>query len=169
MTWNKLAIAQLQRGQGIRLHVAGWSMAPLLQPGDSIRVAPIRPVQVRRGDIVVVWCDGYFLTHRVIRASAQELLLKGDFALMPDLPVSSQALVGRVLASERGAHRIDLRRRSWRVANRALGWTGWLCIVCNRPGRLPLVARALHLAMLVLVIVVICGGRFGWSNLQTIE
>jgi hypothetical protein len=76
-----------QAGQRTTLPVEGWSMWPVLRPGQNlvIRHAGVPP---RFGDVAVIRVDGRTIAHRVIgtrlTANGVYLRLKGDFNLLAD-------------------------------------------------------------------------------------
>jgi hypothetical protein len=102
-----------RKGGPLRVQVTGWSMAPLLHPGDLIELAACAPAHLRPGDIVVVRHGATMLTHRLVRASAGMLLLHGDNLHAPDQPVAEKRIVGLVIARERGAQRLGVRSWAW--------------------------------------------------------
>ncbi len=109
-----------REGGRLRLLVRGWSMAPLLQPGDGIELEPCPLAGLRPGAILVVQQDTGLLTHRLVRAERHALWLWGDGLPAPDAPVAPEALVGQVIARERGGRRLMLRESHWERLGRAL-------------------------------------------------
>ena len=130
-----LVLAQLRQGHEVVLVVVGWSMAPLLQPGDRVGVSACAASQVRRGDILVVWQDSSFLTHRLLQPGARAWLMKGDQSLAPDPPIVPQALVGRVVRRERGGVQLNLSTPGWAALSAALGLVGWASAASWPPAR----------------------------------
>ncbi len=120
-------------GKSFGLHVTGRSMWPVLRPGDVVRVRPVEPMTLRRGDLVVVRCHEELFTHRLIAVGAGKWRTKGDNCYEADPPVAAPAILGQVVAIERGERRMDWSRRRWRVAHRLLGWLGSLQVsLCSR-------------------------------------
>jgi signal peptidase I len=109
----------------LRLRVNGDSMAPLLQPGDSVLVAAVAPALIERGDLILFRRTGEVVTHRVVAKSCTGWRTKGDNRRHLDPAVGSQEILGRVVAIERGAGKIDLQKGRWRATNRVLGLIGW--------------------------------------------
>jgi signal peptidase I len=120
-----LARAGLREGDRVRLNVTGNSMAPLLRPGDAVWAEPAVPASLRRGDVVVVRCAGGLVTHRLVAVGDGEWYTKGDNARHLDPPVTADAILGRVVAIERGGDRIELRGRQWAIVSRVLGLASW--------------------------------------------
>jgi signal peptidase I len=110
----------------LRLQVNGDSMAPLLQPGDSVLVAAVAPALIKRGDLVLFRRTNEVVTHRVVAKSRTGWRTKGDNRRQLDPAVGLQEILGRVVAIERGAGKIDLQKGRWRATNRVLGLIGWL-------------------------------------------
>lgn len=54
------------------------SMAPVIQPGDIIRVDPIEPCDAKMGDIVVFRSNHELISHRVVFRYKDTILIKGD-------------------------------------------------------------------------------------------
>lgn len=117
-----------QRAEGskqpLHIRVSGWSMAPLLHPGDTVIVEPIATTQLRRGDLIVVGAGGALLTHRIVRVGPSELLLRGDAQATLDPPLAPSALVGLVVARQRSKQRLELCGGLWAPLNSVLGWLG---------------------------------------------
>jgi hypothetical protein len=101
----------LASGRTVRFTAPGHSMHPVIRHGDVLLVDPLdRPARV--GDILLYLACGRPVAHRLIAIAPGEggpaLILKGDSAACPDLPVRSDQVLGRVLAVERsGRRRID--------------------------------------------------------------
>lgn len=104
----------------MRLVVTGWSMAPLLQPGDTLVIVPPEP-RPEPGMVVTVRQAGTLLSHRVLRQNAAGLLLRGDACRQPDRLVAWHDLVGIGVARERpGRAMLTLRQGLLAVLGR---WT----------------------------------------------
>jgi signal peptidase I len=91
----------IKRGHGETL-VEGNSMAPTINPGDTVvfkTIAP--PTTLAAGDIAVVDQEGETVVHRIISATKREGLVsyrhKGDNSLISDL-VKQDQIVGRVIS-----------------------------------------------------------------------
>jgi len=99
----------------------GRSMAGTFRAGDRLTLEPVAVSDVRLGD-VVVFCsnhreDGDRLVHRIVAATPEGLVARGDNNPCPDaIPVTADNLLGRVTHVE---------RRGWtrRVHG---GWRGLL-------------------------------------------
>jgi hypothetical protein len=147
-----LVLEALARGRTVRLGFGGGSMSPLLAPGDSIRVGPIRGAP-RRGDIVLYLSGDVFVAHRVLRAprggAPDAYLVKGDFTEKGAESLPRDRILGLVLARERRGRRLDLRSGAQRafglLASAASPWAVRSGLLLPRPVR-----RALKTALFLL-------------------
>lgn len=99
-------ICETLRTQGrAQFRVHGVSMRPLLRGGDVLTVQRTEMLHIRRGDVVVFSRAGGMFAHRVIGNQEQVLITKGDAFPEADKPVTSDELLGRVTAVERGGRR----------------------------------------------------------------
>jgi hypothetical protein len=103
----------------VRLVVAGGSMEPALRRGDTIVVRRADLGALRRGDILVVRRQQELVTHRLVLVDRRGWHLKGDAVPSVDRPLPPEAVLGLVVARERGDLRVDLRRPLARLR-------GWL-------------------------------------------
>ncbi|MFQ5596360.1 MAG: S24/S26 family peptidase [Anaerolineae bacterium] len=130
-----LVSAGFAEGNPIRLKVTSNSMAPLLRAGDAVWAEPALPASLRRGDVVVIQHAGGLVTHRLVAVGDGEWLTKGDNTRRLDPPVKANAILGRVVAIERGGDRIELRGRQWAIVNRLMGLASWWGARFFRAGR----------------------------------
>ncbi len=95
-------------------------MAPAVRDGDVVTIAPVDPLQVTVGDVIL--CDTWRgpLAHRVVavdrRAQPPQFVLRGDRSQQDDRPVATGQVRGRLVAVERDGH-VD------RTAFAAGAWT----------------------------------------------
>ncbi len=121
-----------QAGQAHWVTVQGQSMQPFLRDGDEVWVAP-NPAGLRRGEVVVLRPAGGLLVHRLLRAEPwphpQRLWTQGDSNRLPDPPISSDSLLGRVVATRRRGRTTIIDTTRWR----ATGWLiAWGLIAVNK-------------------------------------
>lgn len=112
-------------GSVVCLRVAGHSMAPLLEPGDTVHVAYADPLSLRRGDLIVIRHGDMLLTHRLIATDAHGWRTKGDGQPHSDPPAPREAILGQVVAIERDGVAVPLTGLRWIVVGRLLGYLGW--------------------------------------------
>lgn len=110
----------LEKGSRPFLLISSDSMAPLIRKGDEIQLEVISPEDLFVGDILVVEDDAGLLAHRYWHTFSNgeqtTLLLKGDKLREYDPLLSSENLIGRVIA----------RRRKSRTLPIANGIGAWL-------------------------------------------
>ncbi|HEY7677739.1 MAG TPA: hypothetical protein VIG69_11745, partial [Candidatus Methylomirabilis sp.] len=116
------AEAVLSRGHLLRRTVRGFSMAPWIQDGDEVVLAPVDPEALRPGDIVQFCTPDGLRVHRILAARRQaaglSFLVAGDRSAIPDPPVLAGTIRGRVVAVIRGEETIRLDRRAMRLRAR---------------------------------------------------
>lgn len=117
-------------GRKIRLEVISHSMYPMLKPGDVVVVEKAQHKSLRIGDLVVIRKRGEFITHRLVGRGPDTCITKGDGLRHLDLPISNDAILGKVVTIERKEAQINLQNNYWRLANLGLGyihlWQGLL-------------------------------------------
>lgn len=127
---------------------ASSSMAPLIQPGDELRLAPFAAARVHAGAIVAFWRGGELVVHRVLRRAAGGVVTRGDALGEADSPVVWSRVIGRIVAIRTPSGRLlDLDRWPWPLIGRALAAVARL----GAPNRLAWILRRapFHLAALV--------------------
>ncbi len=78
----------------------GFSMFPVLRPGDRVHVVP--DAEPRPGDVLVVRGRAGLVVHRLVALhGSDELVLRGDSWTTADAPVRRSQVVGRVARVER--------------------------------------------------------------------
>lgn len=137
----------LGRGEEVWVRVASPSMAPLIRPGEELRLAPLgtRPLV---GGALIAYREGERLViHRVLALQAGGVTAKGDALASPDPPVSRDRIVARVVAFRRpGGRVVELGRFPWPLVERLLGRLA--ALACRLPpGGTP-------------------GSRLGWKTLR---
>ena len=119
----ELAAEVLRSSGRLRLRATGASMLPAAWPGDVLSVRSQDAVEALPGDIVLFGREGRLVTHRVVeRTLCQDRIqwvTRGDSVGGNDAPVSSDAMLGRVIAIERGHRRIVPRQSG---ASRFVSW-----------------------------------------------
>lgn len=124
---NELLLESLRQGRCALWRVASNSMAPVLEVGDRVTVAPFGPDSgPRMGDVVLLTAGDRWAVHRLIGTMRREGQLlyrqKGDAGLRAQ-SVPRSAIHGRVVAVEKsGSGRvIDLCSARMRFIDRTLG------------------------------------------------
>jgi signal peptidase I len=125
----------LKTGYRIRFRASGKSMQPTIREGEVISVAPVHPLRVKRGDIVLYRVRGKVIAHRVIAVDKQVakspvFILRGDAAATCDPPVAAAQVLGLVVATERSGRNLDLQsptaRLAFTVYHHAVRLKGWV-------------------------------------------
>ena len=84
----------------LRLLAIGWSMLPVVWPGDTLVVERVSQEEVCIGDVVVVGRDGRLCAHRVVATAGDagnpQWITQGDALPVADRPVAGNELLGRV-------------------------------------------------------------------------
>lgn len=65
MGWARDAIEALRRGETVTICPRGDSMAPLVNDGDLVTLAPVNPATLRPGDMVLVRVERSNFLHLV--------------------------------------------------------------------------------------------------------
>jgi signal peptidase I len=111
MHFTHILTDMLSSGHFVRFTAPGHSMHPVIRHGDVLLVAPLeRPAQP--GEILLYRdAAGRPVAHRLIGFTSGDdgpaLVLKGDSAAAPDLPVRPAQVLGRVSTLERGGRLIN--------------------------------------------------------------
>lgn len=104
-----------------------WSMAPLIRPGDALRVTPVGADPPRTGAIVAYRSGAQLIVHRVVAATREGVVTRGDGLRDADEPVARTRVIGRVTAIRTATGRtLDLERPPWPLLERAFGWLAGL-------------------------------------------
>ena len=107
------------------LLVTGTSMLPLVQAGDYVRIKKFSG-ELRRGDIVVFLTSGVLFTHRILHINRRNsngttYMTKGDNSIVPDPPITSRVIIGKVVAIRRNNREMRLDNRLWQITNHLIG------------------------------------------------
>ena len=97
----ELAREVLRSSGVLRLQVTGWSMLPTVWPGDDLVIERVDSNRISTGDIVLFGRDTRLFVHRVISKvdnldGGLGVITRGDGMSIPDGPVASSEVLGRV-------------------------------------------------------------------------
>ena len=111
-----LSTELLGRGKRVRFKAPGRSMYPAIRENEAITVEPIKPRDVKVGDIILYRSGESLVAHRVIRiekgeGSASRFILREDTWGTLDEPVEAEQILGKVVSVERAGRNIDLYGR----------------------------------------------------------
>lgn len=94
----------LARGDAVRFRAEGWSMYPAIRDGETVEVLPVRPSDIRRGQVLLCRVGSRSVAHRVVRidkaagtaGTASTIVLRGDAAFANDTPIEPSEVLGVV-------------------------------------------------------------------------
>lgn len=117
----ELCAAMLGAGDPVSLVATGRSMVPTIRDGETIVVEAVAAEAIKPGDVVVVRTAGGIRAHRMRslqhgECGAPLLVCRGDNAGADDPPVPLEAVLGRVVAVQRGGRRRAVDAVGVRVA-----------------------------------------------------
>ena len=128
-----------EAGRCSTLPVQGWSMWPVLQPGNEISIRhSLQPPLL--GEIAVARVDSRSIAHRVVarreRANGTQVLLKGDSNFLPDTDWTDQeqivGVVEGVVRNGAGVSRLGLSGKTGRLLGRLSRLQGLLFLPVSR-------------------------------------
>ena len=125
-----LSQALLSGGLGVRFRACGTSMVPAIRDGDLLHVQPVVVEKLREGDIVLFTAGRCFRAHRLILVDRTRdvFITRGDAGVEMDGALSSQQLLGKVVAKEdpaglgRTVHLCGMRARVRLTGARVRSW-----------------------------------------------
>ncbi len=100
---------------------ASLSMAPLIQPGDAVRLVPLDRGQIARGTLIAYRREERLVVHRLLAWGEAGVVTKGDALTSPDPLVAWEQVVAQVAALRRtGKLPVDLGIFPWPFINGVL-------------------------------------------------
>jgi len=101
---------------------ASPSMAPLIQPGDAVRLVPLDRGQIARGALIAYRRGKMLVVHRLLAWGEAGVVTKGDALTSPDPLVAWDQVVAQVAALRRtDKPPADLGAFPWPSINGLLG------------------------------------------------
>lgn len=101
----------------IWFRVTGNSMYPFIRANrDDILLAPVRPEELKIGDIVLFpgkYKGGDYCLHRLYKMEGDMVQTFGDGNNAPDLPFPRKNIIGKALLIKRGKVTIDCEDLKW--------------------------------------------------------
>jgi signal peptidase I len=96
----------LSLGACVRFQATGQSMYPAVKDGEIIKVEPVEPSHIKKGDIVLYRMKKGVIAHRVVRIERRNggppfFVLRGDALETCDGIVEPRQVIGRVISVER--------------------------------------------------------------------
>ena len=107
-----LSTKLLSRGKRVRFRAPGRSMYPTIRENEAITVEPIKPRDVKVGDIILFRSGESVVAHRMIRieksrGNTLRFILREDTLGTLDQPVEAGQILGKVVSVERAGRNID--------------------------------------------------------------
>ncbi len=117
-----LLVDLMARDGAVWARQASLSMAPLIQPGDAVRLVPLDRGQIARGTLIAYRREERLVVHRLLAWGEAGVVTKGDALSTPDPLVAWEQVVAQVAAVRRtGKPQVDLGIFPWPLINHALG------------------------------------------------
>lgn len=69
---------KLARGEQVTLRPTGNSMTPIIKSKQQITISPVRPAEVKQGDIVLAKVHGNHYIHLVTAATADKVQISNN-------------------------------------------------------------------------------------------
>ncbi len=105
------ASAILGEERPVTITTGGYSMWPVIRPGDKVVIDPLKGIIPSAGDIVALRRDGGYVVHRVseviIRDGRQLFCTQGDAVISPDEPSDAVMIAGIVRSIVRSGKEIS--------------------------------------------------------------
>ena len=121
-------------GKRVTLKPLGGSMKPFIWPGDTVDIDPSQDCTLKFGDIVLYKTSvkkdrAATIIHRVVKIYHENgeprIVTRGDASSKMDDPVTSEQVLGKVTAIQKGKLTLRLDRPVGKAINRA--WSLFQC------------------------------------------
>ncbi len=100
---------------------ASLSMAPLIQPGDAVRLVSLDREKIARGTLIAYRREGLLVVHRLLAWGEAGLVTKGDALTSPDPLIAWEQVLAQVAALRRsGKPPAELGAFPWPFINGVL-------------------------------------------------
>ena len=119
-TAHSILREQLRQGGSVTLSVTTTSMFPLIRPGESVFVAPVRSGDLQPGDMVLIDSGDEFFVHRFLGLNESRALTRGDHIRRFDEPVPLDWIIGKVVKIIRSDGALDLTSAGCRFQQRIM-------------------------------------------------
>ncbi len=111
----------LQNGERVRMNLYGFCMRPFIKNGENVTIKPIKPEDLRCGDIIVSQFNDRFKIHRFLKfktiSDTKFIIAKGDRCINIDSPVSLNLLLGKITHVNKGQKIIGYETPTWKSIN----------------------------------------------------
>lgn len=117
----------LQNGERVRMNLYGFCMRPFIKNGENVTIKPIKPEELRCGDVIVYQFNDRFKIHRFLKfktiSDTKFIIAKGDRCINIDSPVSLNLLLGKITQVEKSNRTICFESIKWKIINYMVGKT----------------------------------------------
>jgi len=109
--------SMLCSGTNVKMTVTGNSMYPFLREGvDSVVLSPVKPNNLKRGDIILARREtGQHVLHRIFRKGQKSIYLLGDAQQMVEGPLRPEQVIAVVTSVWRRDKVLDCNGLVWRI------------------------------------------------------
>ena len=90
-------VERLQRGEAVEVRPTGNSMTPIIRTRQRVRIVPIDPASVARGDVVLAKVAGRFYLHLVSAVQGDRIQISNNHGHVNGW-TSRDRVFGRVVA-----------------------------------------------------------------------
>jgi len=102
---KQISFSLLAEGRTVKIEANGYSMYPLIRPGDIIYIEPCGNDEAPVPGEIIAWKrDSGFVVHRLIRITrgndVTSFITRGDSCSREDNPVTREQVAGRVIRTE---------------------------------------------------------------------
>lgn len=98
----------LERDSWFRFRAKGFSMSPFIRDRDILTISRSLSGKPSTGDVAAVFdqATGRTIVHRIVGRTAAGVMLKGDNCYEPDGLFADSAVLGVIVAVERGGKKV---------------------------------------------------------------
>jgi len=115
----------------VKLKASGFSMYPLIKPGDIITVRRAVIEELQPGAIIVFKREGNWIAHRIKKITTEGnkriFITKGDSNFKSDAPVPEEIITGRIVSISRDGNEFNTGEKNKRN-NRSVFSNTWLAV-----------------------------------------
>lgn len=101
MTMSSLRLNKKSSNKTFQIHSKGDSMLPILMNGDTIEFIKSSYEELSVNDIVLIYHDGIFLTHRLIYKTKKYCITRGDNNAKSDRQVKPEQVIAKATRFKR--------------------------------------------------------------------
>lgn len=122
-------VAEVAREFGeVRFRAIGFSMMPVILPGDVLTVRRCGVADLRPEDVILYRRNEALVAHRIVRMDEDRLITRGDSVRHEDSPIGEPEIVGQVVSVDRRGRAISLPLSFWSRAGSRLLRRSDLCL-----------------------------------------